>query len=168
MTKVRLPLSIEQALARIAGLLEGDYQAMGEICGRQPHTIRAWGDPDKQDDIPVGCAIALDLAFQAAGGEGSPLYEAYGAKLDLADAARFADTHRLLDYAQGVIKEGGEAHAAIIGAARKDATHNEKRIAFREASEAYEKLRDILPLLEAGAAVPEESTEGETTMAQAP
>jgi len=168
MTKQRLPLSIEQGLARIAGHLPGGYDRMGEICARQPHTVRAWGDPDKEDDIPLGCAIALDLAFQAEGGEGSPLFETYGAKLDLADATRFSDQHRLLDYAQGVIKEGGEAHAAIVAAARRGATLTEKRVAFKEALEAFEKLRDVMPLLEAGAQTSTTNTKGESDMAQAP
>lgn len=151
MTKERLPTSVEQALAKIAGHLPGDYERMGEICGRSAQTVRAWGDPDKQDDIPIGCAIKLDLAFQEDGGHGSPLYEAFGAKLDLAEAARFHDAHRLHEYGCEVIKEGGEAHAAIMKSARPGASFTEKKIAHKEALEAFEKLRDVLPLLEAAA-----------------
>lgn len=177
MTKERLPLSTEQALARIAGRLPGAYDEMGEVCGRTASTIRAWGDPDKEDDVPIGCAIALDLAYIAEGGEGAPLYEAYGAKLDLAEAARFHDAHRLHEYGVAVIKEGGEAHAAIMKSARPGASFIEKRIAFKEALEAFEKLRDVLPLLEANATprtepqhdTPKsENTEGGELLAQAP
>lgn len=147
MTKIRTPLSIEQALQRIAVQLPGGVEAMAAVSHRQPGTVRAWMDPDRPEHIPFPAAIELDLAFREHGGEGSPLFEAYGAALDLASSTRFADQHRLLDHAQGVIKEGGEAHAAIVAAARPGATARDRQVAFREAAEAYEKLRDILPLL---------------------
>jgi hypothetical protein len=146
-TKLRTPLSVEQALQRIAGQLPGGVEQMSAVSHRQPSTVRAWMDPDRPEQIALECAIALDLEFQAEGGSGAPLFEAYAAKLDLAEAARFADRHRLLDYAHGVVKEGGEAHAALIAFARPGATEHDRRHALKEASEAYEKLRDILPLL---------------------
>lgn len=148
MTKLRAPLSIEQALQRIAGQLPTGVEAMAAVAQRQPGTIRAWMDPDRTEQVTLDAAIALDLAFQAEGGSGAPLFEAYATRLQLAEAARFADRHRLLDHAHGVAKEGGEAIAAIIAAARPDATELDRRAAHREAAEAYEKLRDILPLLQ--------------------
>ncbi len=147
MTKVRTPLSIEQALQRIAVQLPGGVETMAAVSHRQPSTVRAWMDPDRAEQIPFPAAIDLDLAFREHGGEGSPLFEAYGAALDLASSKRFIEQHRLLDHAQSVIKEGGEAHAAIVAAARPGATAADRRNAFREAAEAYEKLRDIIPLL---------------------
>lgn len=148
MTKPRKPLSVEQALQRIAGQLEGGVEAMGRIAGRQPGTIRLWMDPDRAEQVSLEAAIELDLAFQAEGGTGAPLFEAYATRLQLAEASRFADRGRLLDQAHGVAKEGGEAIAAIILATRPDATPADRREAHREAAEAYEKLRDILPLLQ--------------------
>ncbi|MEM6907194.1 MAG: hypothetical protein AAF494_00825 [Pseudomonadota bacterium] len=171
MTHRRAPFSTEQALQRIAGQISGGVDAMAEVAERQSGTIRAWMNPEREEQVTFECAIALDLAYQAAGGTGAPLFESYAAKLHLAEGRRFADRHRLLDYAQGVIKEGGEAHAAIVAAARPGATDEDHRIAHREAAEAYEKLRDILPLLEAmvspGITV-SYKTEGETALAQAP
>jgi hypothetical protein len=152
-TKQRTPLSVEQALQRIAGQLPGGVDQMAAVSHRQPGTVRAWMDPDRPEQIALECAIELDLAYQAEGGSGAPLFEAYAAKLDLAEAGRFAERHRLLDYAHGVVKEGGEAHAALIAFARPGATEHDRRHALKEASEAYEKLRDILPLL-AGQAQP--------------
>lgn len=154
MTKVRAPLSIEQALQRIAGQLPRGIDQMAEVAQRQPGTIRNWMDPERPEQISIEAGIALDLEYQAEGGSGAPLFEAYAAKLDLAVSSRFADRHRLLDYAHGVVKEGGEAHAALIAFARPGATEHDRRHALKEAAEAYEKLRDILPLLSGDPAQP--------------
>lgn len=148
MTKVRAPLSVEQALQRIAGQLPRGVDQMAEVAQRQPGTIRNWMDPERPEQVSIEAGIALDLEYQAEGGSGAPLFEAYAAKLDLGEAARFADRHRLLDYAHGVVKEGGEAHAALIAFARPGATELDRRHAFKEVAEAFEKLRDILPLLQ--------------------
>lgn len=154
MTKLRAPLSIEQALQRIAVQLPGGVETMAAVAHRQPGTVRAWMDPDRPEHIPFPAAIELDLAFQEHGGEGSPLFEAYGAALELASAARFSNQHHLLDRAHAVIKEGGEAFAAIINAARPGATESDKREAYREAAEAFEHFRDILPILSGQMAQP--------------
>lgn len=147
MTKTRAPLSVEQALQRIAAQLPGGVEEMAAIVQRQPGTIRAWMDPDRSEQVTLEAALELDLAYQENGGQAAPLFETYGAQLDLADARRFADRHRLLDYAHGVIKEGGEAHAALIAFARPGATPADRQMAHKEACEAFEKLRDIIPLL---------------------
>lgn len=146
-TNRRAPFSVEQALQRIAGQLAGGVEAMARVASRQPGTVRNWMNPERDEQVSLEAAIALDLAYQAEGGAGAPLFEAYASQLQLAEAARFADRHRLLDHAHGVAKEGGEAIAAIILATRPDATEADRREAHREAAEAYEKLRDILPLL---------------------
>jgi hypothetical protein len=149
MTKSRTPLSVEQALQRIAAQITGGVEEMARVAQRQPGTIRAWMDPDRAEQVTLEAAIELDLTYQDHGGRGSPLFEVYGAQLELAESRRYADRHRLLDYAHGVIKEDGEAHAALIAYARPGATEVDRRFAHKEVSEAYEKLRDILPLLEA-------------------
>ena len=185
MTKPRTPTTVEAALVKTAGQFPEGYVSLGKIINRHPATIRAWGDPDKEDDVPFGAAIEMTLAYIAQGGEGAPLFEAFGAKLDLAHARRFADAKRLHDYAGPLVKEAGEAHAAIISAARPSATAPDFDIAFKEALENYEKLLDILPFLAAQAgkshllpryipgAGSEQPTdqaenEGDLTMAQAP
>lgn len=170
MTKPRTPLSVEQALQRIAGQCTGGVDAMAAAVGRQPSTIRAWMDPDRSEQVSVDAGIALDLLYRGEGGEGCPLFEAYGAQLDLAEAQKFMMANRLQDYAVGVIKEGGEAHAAIVAAARPGSTLTEKRIAYKEGLEAFEKLRDVMPLLEELARPNPTETRGEIDMthAQAP
>lgn len=154
MTKRRAPLSVEQALQRIAGQLDGGIDMMAAVAQRQPATIRLWMDPDRPEQVGFEAAIQLDIAFQEQGGTGAPLFEAYAARLQLAEAARFACGHQLLDRAHGVIKEGGEAFAAIIQAARPGASEADKQNAYREAAEAFEHFRDILPILSGQMAQP--------------
>lgn len=184
MTKLRAPATFEAALARTAGQFEDGYEALGRITSRHSKTVRAWGDPDKEDDIPIGAALEMTLAYIAKGGEGAPLYEAFGAKLSLAYARRFADAQRLHDYAKPLLKEAGEAHSAIVAAAHPAAGTPDFELAFKEALENFEKLLDILPFLAAQAgkshllprfipgADTEEITEvdsrGETNVPQAP
>lgn len=154
MTHRRAPLSVEQALQRIAGQLPGGIEAMAEIAQRQPGTVRNWMNPERDEQVSLEAAIELDLAYQAEGGTGAPLFEAYSTRLQLAEAARFADRHCLLDHAHGVAKEAGEAIAAIVAAARPGASEADRHAAHREAAEAFEKFRDVLPILSGQTAQP--------------
>ena len=138
MTKHRAPLSVEQALQRMAGLLTAE--AMAGLTDRQPRTVRNWMDPDTPEDVPVGCAIRLDLAYQEAGGGGAPLFEAYAHALEQAALTRYASRHSLARLTAEAIREGGEAHAALVEAAQPGSGPNELRRAEKEAGEALEKL----------------------------
>jgi hypothetical protein len=150
MTKRRPPLSIDAALARIAGQLEGGWETMATATGRKDRTVRNWGDPDTPEQIPLDCAIALDLAYQEAGGEGAPLWEAYTLKLELAEIERFADRHALGRRAVDVIRECGEAGSALVAASLPGATQAEREAALRELVEAFEVIKRTFPLLGAG------------------
>lgn len=156
MTKARAPLSIEDAIIRIAAQVDGGFRRMAEIVGRERRTVQNWSDPDTPEQVPVDCAIALDLAHIAAGGTGAPIFEAYALKLELADAAKFGDRHQLLRHAQELARETGEANAAIIGAAHPAASAADRQIALKEATEARAKLDEVIPLLAAEQAMPNE------------
>lgn len=147
MTKARAPLSIDAALARIAGHLDEGFHAMARIARREVRTVRNWSDPDTPESIPVECAIALDLAYIGAGGSGAPIFEAYAHQLELAAATHFADQQALLRHAQIVAKETGEANSAIIGAAQPSATEADRRAAQKEIDEAIASLKSAIPLL---------------------
>lgn len=147
MTKFRPPLSIDAALSRIAGHLEKGFDEMARIAKREVRTVRNWGDPDTPESIPVECAIALDLAYLAAGGTGAPIFEAYAHQLENAFAAQFADQQQLLRHAQIVAKETGEANAAIIGATQPSATEEDRRVAQTEIAQAIDALKASIPLL---------------------
>ncbi|HZV09083.1 MAG TPA: hypothetical protein VFF94_04975, partial [Novosphingobium sp.] len=121
MTKHRPPLTIDAALARIAGQLPGGWPEMAALLGRRESIVRAWGDPDRRELIPLGCAIQLDLAHQAAGGKGAPLHEVYTLQLQLEHVTRFADGQALTHVLSSVIKEAAEAESAIALSTLPDA-----------------------------------------------
>jgi hypothetical protein len=146
-TKRPLPLTFDAALARIAGHLRGGWAEMAQVAERKERTVRNWGDPDTPEDVPAGAMLKLDLAYQAAGGQGAPLFEAYANQLDLAEAARFADRHELLARAERLIREGGEGHAALVRACQPRATERDRANAFRELSEAFAEFKPLLALL---------------------
>ena len=130
MTKSRPPLSIDAALGRIAGQLRGGYDDMALECGRATRTVRHWSDPDAEESIPIECAIKLDLAFQAAGGTGAPIFETYALQLELAAADRFADSMELARRIPDIIRECGEANAALVEAADPSATASPRQTAL--------------------------------------
>jgi hypothetical protein len=149
MTKARAPLSIDAALARIAGHLPGGFTDMAQIAGRAVRTVRNWGDPDTAEQIPLDCAIALDVAYIAAGGDCAPLFETYSLKLELAHMQRFACNIELARHTADVIREGGEAHSALVRATLPGATDADRADALRECVEAFDILKRTLALLEA-------------------
>lgn len=140
MTKLRAPLSIDAALARIAGHLPGGWDDMATAAGRQAHTIRAWGDPAKADAIPLPCAIALDVAYRKAGGHGAPLFDAYEALLDIALAEQFADQIELAHVTAHAIREVGQASHALVIAGLPGATDEDIARAERETEEGLAAL----------------------------
>ena len=148
MTKLRAPLSFEDALVEVASVL--GYQAMSEIAGVQPRTVRKWGDPEAPERCPVEAALEFDIAYQQAGGEGAPLYEAYGALIEATRAQRFSDEAAIARAAIKVIKEGGEAHAALVALSQPGATDADRRAAAKEVQEARAALDQTLPLLTKG------------------
>lgn len=147
MTKHRPPLSIDAALARIAGHLAGGWTDIAETTRRAESTVRAWGDPDRPEQIPLDCAVVIDLAYQAAGGLGAPCYEAYTSMLEEAGAERFADQIALGRLASQVIRECGEANAALVAAAQPGATDTDRRRTLREIEEAMAQLQTARQLL---------------------
>lgn len=143
MTKHRPPLSIDAALARIAGQLQGGWNEMAFATRRSESTVRNWGNPDREEQVPIECAIALDLKYQEAGGIGAPIYEAYTVLLDLAGADRFAGQHQRGQLAAGLIRECSDAEAALVIASQPGATPGDIRDLLREADEAVAKLHTV-------------------------
>ena len=140
MTKLRPPLSIGAALARIAGQIEGDYSEMVRLTERSASLVRAWGDPERRERMPIDDAITLDLAYRRAGGQGAPIFEAYGTMLDAEGLHWFADQVALSRQAATIIRECSEAEVAVIVAAQPGATLRDRAQAAREIEEAMAVL----------------------------
>ncbi len=145
MTKRRGPLSYDSALARIAGVI--GWPAMATATDRAERTVRNWGDPDAKESCPIECAELLDLAFQAAGGEGAPMFETYGRRLDVARSERFADERQLSIFTSTVAKEAGEAVAALITASLPGACDRDRSAAAQQVEELLIATNSTLPLL---------------------
>ncbi|MFA7604506.1 MAG: hypothetical protein WCY29_16020 [Novosphingobium sp.] len=161
MTKPRPPLSAGDALSRVIAQLPCGIEDAARIARRSKSTVYAWGNPDTDDDIPLRCAIALDHAFQEAGGAGAPFHELYTLRLELAGATRFADHIELGRLAAEIIRENSEAEEAIVLALLPDASTAHHRATLEEIEQAMAKLQRARLLIGArlgktDAAVPDE------------
>jgi hypothetical protein len=145
MTKVRAPLTFDNALSRIAGMI--GWGAMGEAVGQAERTVRDWGDPDTGRSCPIDAAVKLDLAFQEAGGKGAPMHETFSLLLDQSKAERFADQVELAHHHCTIIKEAAEAGQALILATLPGATRVERATALREVEENIVALKATVPFL---------------------
>ncbi|NWK96537.1 hypothetical protein DM806_12875 [Sphingobium lactosutens] len=127
MTKLRPPISIDAALARIAGQLPGSWAEMASVTGYADRTVRRWGDFDaavddiEARDIPMRAACKLDIAYQAAGGIGAPILEAYADLVKVAASEAFACKQQLLVATMDFMTENHEAEQALLEATRPDA-----------------------------------------------
>lgn len=142
MTKLRAPLTIEDAANRVIGAIGMD-QAV-KATGRNPDYLRSLTDPDKRYKLTVEDAIKLDIAHQADGHEGAPIYETYGTLFDIAHAERFSDNHRFAQLVADFIKEVGDAGRALVVASLPGAGASEDRDATRETAEAVEAANVLL------------------------
>lgn len=147
MTKVRPPLSVENALWTILGALGADRAA--HVVGRNADYLRSLSDPDNRYTLGVEHAIQLDLAYLANGGEGAPIYEAYGLILEAQRAERFACQFKLATATAVAIREGGQACAALVSATLPDATDADRATALREVEEAITAMTRCAPLVQA-------------------
>jgi hypothetical protein len=150
MTKVRAPLSLDGALARIAGQLPGSWAEMAKEVDRSERQVRNWGDPDVPDAIPMPAAIKLDLAFQKAGGEGAPIHDVYALLLHTARSDAFADQIDLSRHTAVAIRENAEAACAQIRCTMPGASPNDLAAAVRETEEAINAATATLAVLRRG------------------
>lgn len=111
MTKLREPVSMENALYLVLGSITIERAA--EVTGREPHYLRAAADPDKDQQLTARDLELLDLEAHAQHGRGFPLYEALGRRLDCARADRFVDEAAIARSLIELLRENGEATAAM-------------------------------------------------------
>lgn len=146
MTKVRAPLTFDNALARIAGLI--GWAEMARVVGQAEKTVRNWGDPDTGQQPTINAAVKLDIAYQAAGGAGAPMHETYSLLLEQSRAEVFADQIELGLRTCDVIREVSEAEEALVRASLPGATEQDRVNALRQVEEGIGSLTSTLPLLQ--------------------
>lgn len=152
--KRRPPLSIHAALADIAEVVPGGWDAMAAECTpRKPAIVRAWGDPDRREEIPLECAIKLDKLFRRSGGDGAPCIEYFAYRLDEAGFFHSADNLGLGRIAADLIVECGQAQAALVLAAQPGACRTvfrEALVHMDEALEEYQTARVVVTAMANG------------------
>lgn len=146
--KTRAPLTTDQALARVIGQLPRGYPDAEKATGKSESYLRACGDPDRRERLCFDDAIALDIAFQEAGGEGAPLAEHYLLRVEMGSEARLANHFGLFEKTEAVIRESGEAGAALVRLCQPGAGPLERREALRELVEAVEAMKPVIVALE--------------------
>lgn len=149
MTKHRSPLTFDAALARVAGQVPGGFAALAKGAPRSyaERTVRNWGDPDTPEAIPIDVALHFDMMFAEAGGDGSPFLESFVHQREQAELAYHSARIQLGKHAAEVIRECGEAGSALVTASQPGASPNDRARALKECTEAFEILRQTLPLL---------------------
>lgn len=153
MTQTRAPLTIDNALTRIAAQM--GWAEMAHVVSQarrakiSERTVRDWGDPSTGRSIRIDDAVTLDLAFRAAGGNGSPILETYSCMVEVASGERFACQAQLAQRTATAVQEGGEAYAALIRASLPGATVADKLEAVRQWEEAVAAHGAIGPVITA-------------------
>lgn len=140
MTKLRSPLTPYRALTRIVDLIGWDGCAT--VCEKSEWTMRKYADPDTEREISLRDAIRLDTAFQRAGGEGAPLFEAYAARLEI-ERHSIENPDCLIGLTREAARESGEAIDAVLSLT----TGGNKHAALKEAEEALVSFNKVVMTL---------------------
>ncbi len=134
MTCERDPVTIENRLRLVYGTLTIEH-AM-ELTGKSEGYLTALTLPSRREKLCFRDAEILDLAYHQKTGQGFPLFEAYGLRLETAGAGRFAEAAAIADLARKAAKEGGEAVAALVDAAMSNGDPQVLKRTLRELEEA--------------------------------
>lgn len=144
MTKRREPLSIDEAMARIAGKVPGGWLALAKHVGKHERTVRKWGDADTDDEITLSAAILLDTLYQQSGGAGRPLLTAHEDLVDAAVAVDFADQFEVVRQLSHFVKESGDVKQALLRIALPDSCMSDRHVAQRELMDLRELVEGLI------------------------
>lgn len=151
MTKVVAPLTFEHAIRRIAAVLA--YPEMARVVRRSASLVRKWSDPTSGKSPSLGQAVAIEAAYRAAGGDGSPILEAFAFQLDQVVVEQSACQRALANEIAHFAKECGDAIAVGIaitqpGAVSPSSVHHalvEAEQARSAAGTFIGRLKSFLP-----------------------
>jgi hypothetical protein len=134
MTKATVPYSFAAAARRtIEGI--GWDKAVQMIGPKSRATLQAWCDGDNPRLPRIDQALALEVAYSAAGGDGYPFLDAFQIALTAACDGREACHTRITAKVANIAKDSGELIAAAIPVTRTDANPREIRRALVEAED---------------------------------
>lgn len=134
MTKATLPFTFADAAKRtIARIANADLE---RLLGRNWRSLKlAWQDRDNPRIPRIDQALALDIAYAAAGGDGSPFLDAFQVAVSVASVERAACRTALTTTIATFAKDSGELLAASIAVIHPDATQREIDRALVEAQD---------------------------------
>lgn len=147
MTKARVPGTWSAAVTRIADHL--GVAAAARAAGVGERTIYKWSDPDMATTPTLAQALALDLAFADAGGDGLPLLAIYLAATEGRAIAVEPCREALVEELAKASKEFGEAVEHSLVAARPSATRTHVLRAMTETAELEQATKTIARRLRA-------------------
>jgi hypothetical protein len=134
MTKATLPFTFTDAAKRtIARIADAELERLFGRSWRS--TADAWRNADNPRWPRVDQALALDLAYAAAGGDGSPFLDAFQVAVSVASIERDACRTALATTIATLAKDSGELLAASIAVIHPDATQREVDRALVEAQD---------------------------------
>ncbi len=142
--KARDPFSIEQTLCDVIDAISMDRAAA--VTGRTPGYLRIMSDEDQRGDLTCRDAILLDAEHEALLG-GRPLTDMMRLQIDAVRPDQTASATAALEATLEIIRESGEAHAALIAASVPGATLSTRRRAIREVLQSLSAKRRLLPIL---------------------
>lgn len=150
MTKPRDAMSWERPISVIGAAIGWDAAAAAVSAHRgrplSASAVRNWTDDGRSALPTVQDALALDLAFIAAGGDHAPILSAMAAHVGIALQA--APSANLVLVAADIADETGDAVSAVLKASQPGATRGQVEIAKTELLEARNTIDDALRVLE--------------------
>lgn len=147
MTKPRKPLTHYRALNTVADHIGWDRAAA--IIEMSVSMVRKMGDPETGREIKFHDAMKLEAVYRREGGQGSPFFDCFAARLGIEANSACHDLQTgLLNASSSAAKEAGEAVAAALEAAvRGDSTS--KATAINEAEEGLAAMVSLVRSLRA-------------------
>jgi hypothetical protein len=131
-----------------------------EIVGQAERTVRNWSEPDTTASITLEAALKLDEEFHKAGGHGSPFFQCYATRLELAKLAASPGREALLASASPCsVRESGEALPRRWRPQSRRRAIADFAIGERELEEAITALQNTWPRPRPGAKLVEEGLE---------
>lgn len=134
MTCEREPVTIEDRLRLVYGTLK--MERVMALTGKSEGYLTALTLPRRRETLSFVVAELLDLEYHRVTGQGFPLYEALGLRLETAGAGRFAEAAAIAQLARQFAKEGGEATAAMVDAAMSSGDPDTLKNTLRELEDA--------------------------------
>lgn len=146
MTKERTPDSFPDAMTKVIARLGVPATAQAATIGAREvseRTIYEWSNPDSRTLPSLLQALALDAAYQLAGGEDAPFRDAFSQQLGITVDQQDACRRQLAAESIEFIREAGDLSAALFTATQPGASPRDHHRALVEAQQVKAVLRRL-------------------------